>query len=54
MHILQLQVSSIDKATLEETVRSIDGNFDSLVAASAAEQRASASIELMNVRGDDV
>lgn len=51
VHILQLQVAAIDKATLEETVNSIDKNFGSLVAASAAAQRSSASIELMNVRG---
>jgi len=50
VHILQLQVAAIDKATLEETVNSIDKNFGSLVAASAAAQRSSASIELMNVR----
>lgn len=47
--ILQLQNTAIDKITLEDTVKSIDANYTALVAASAAEQRSSASLEVMNI-----
>lgn len=49
VHILQMMTTAIDKSTVEETVKSIDTQFNSLVSASAAEQRSSASLEVMNV-----